>query len=131
MKEAIKKYFEEQILSDSALKEVYQENKLDECIKYITEKARKKLNGKSGAIEDSIVYKWARDFMLGDIEEEYKSKITQQKKEPENIPEENNQIEDTEEEADEAAEEEITEKQQGEDKKPAKENPEQQLLFDF
>lgn len=106
MKEAIKKYFEEQIIKDSALKEVYKENKLDDCIKYITEKTRKKLNGKSGAIEDSIVYKWARDFMLGDIEEEYKSKITPQKKEPAEPTEEVNQTEETTEETETATEEE-------------------------
>lgn len=68
MKEAIKKYFEEAIKTDEALAQVYDEKKLDKCMTYITDQARKHLGGKNGGIEDTIVYKWARDFMYGDIE---------------------------------------------------------------
>lgn len=68
MKNAIKAYFEELIQNDNAMKEVYSESKLDGCIKYITDMARKELKGASGAIKDEIVFKWARDFMLGDVE---------------------------------------------------------------
>ena len=67
MKDAIKKYFEEAIIDDEALKNAYDEKKLDDCIKYINDQARKYLKGKNGAIADEIVYKWARDFMYGDI----------------------------------------------------------------
>lgn len=67
MKDTIKKYFEEAIIDDEALKNAYDEKKLDDCIKYINDQARKYLKGKNGAIADEIVYKWARDFMYGDI----------------------------------------------------------------
>lgn len=72
MKEAIKKYFEEQIKVDAALAEVYQETKLEGCVSYIQKQARKQISGTAGFIADEVVYKWARDFMLGDIEEEKK-----------------------------------------------------------
>lgn len=72
MKEALKNYFEKAIAEDPALKEAYSEKKLDKCISYITSQARKHLSGKNGAIEDTVVYKWARDYMYGDIKEESK-----------------------------------------------------------
>lgn len=68
MKDAIKQYFEQAIVTDEALKNAYDEKKLDECIKYITEQAKKYLKGKNGAVADEVVYKWARDFMYGDFE---------------------------------------------------------------
>lgn len=67
MKDAIKKYFEEAILTDEALKNAYDEKKLDDCIKYINDQARSYLKGKNGAIVDEVVFKWGRDFMYGDI----------------------------------------------------------------
>lgn len=71
MKNAIKAYLERECMNDVALKSKYDENKLDGCIKYITEQARKRLNGKNGAIEDTTVYQWARHYILdGDSEME-------------------------------------------------------------
>lgn len=89
MKEAIKKYFEEAITTDEALKNAYDEKKLDDCIKYINDQARSYLNGKNGAIEDTVVYKWARDFMYGDIEKpaEVKEETKTIEKVAEEIPE--------------------------------------------
>ena len=78
MKTAIKKYLEKQIKNDSALSEKYDPKKLDKCSEYITDLAKKQLGGKPGYIEDAVVYKWARDFFLGDVPVEAK-------KEPEEI----------------------------------------------
>lgn len=69
MKKALKDYFEKVIEKDPALKKVYSEEKLDGAIKYITDNARKEIGGSSGFIKDELVYKWARDYMLGDIAE--------------------------------------------------------------
>lgn len=67
MKEAIKAYLEEAIKNDEALAKVYDESKLNACISYINEQARKELKGKNGAIKDDVVYHWARDFYFGDL----------------------------------------------------------------
>lgn len=75
MKNAIKNYFEELIKTDDSIKAVYQESKLDGCCSYIQEQARKKLNGKNGYVSDEVVYHWARDFMLGDIEKPVETEI--------------------------------------------------------
>lgn len=72
MKDVIKKYFEKAIETDEALKNVYDEKKLDACIKYIREQARKQAKNGCACIEDEVVYKWARDFMYGDIPAEEK-----------------------------------------------------------
>lgn len=66
-KERIKQYFEEAILTDEALKNVYDEKKLNDCWDYITKQAKKAATGNCACIEDAEVYKWARDFMYGDI----------------------------------------------------------------
>lgn len=68
--ERIKQYFEEQIKTDPALAEAYKESKLNDCWKYITSQAKASAKNGCAMIEDSVVYKWARDFMLGDIPQE-------------------------------------------------------------
>ena len=72
--ERIKAYFEEQIKTDPALAEAYKEEKLDKCWKYITSQARSHAKNGCAMIEDAQVYKWARDFMLGDVPEEVTEK---------------------------------------------------------
>ena len=67
MKKAIQKYLEKQIKNDPALAEKYDSKNLGKCVDYITDLAKKELHGKSGAIEDALVYKWSRDFFLGDV----------------------------------------------------------------
>ena len=64
MKEQIKKYLDEQVQKNSALAGKYDAERLDKCIDYITEEARKYLNGSNGYVEDALVYKWARDYYL-------------------------------------------------------------------
>lgn len=67
--ERIKAYFEEQLKTDPALAEAYKEEKLDKCWKYITSQAKSHAKNGCAMIEDAQVYKWARDFMLGDVPE--------------------------------------------------------------
>ena len=64
MKKIIQDYLEEQIAFDSALRDKYSASAMDKCIEYITEQARKELNGKSGAVEDEKVFHWAREYFL-------------------------------------------------------------------
>lgn len=74
MKQAIKTYLEEAIKTDEALSKVYDETKLDKCISYITDQARKELHGKNGAIADDVVFHWARDFYFGDLNTDTEAK---------------------------------------------------------
>lgn len=74
--ERIKAYFEEQIKTDPALAEAYKEEKLDKCWKYITSQAKSLAKNGCAMIEDAQVYKWARDFMLGDVPESKEEKQT-------------------------------------------------------
>lgn len=64
MKEAIKKYLEQAIIKDIALRTKYDEKRLEDCVKHINDNARKVLKGSNGFIEDEKVYKWARDFYV-------------------------------------------------------------------
>lgn len=73
--ERIKAYFEEQIKTDPALAEAYKEEKLDKCWKYIISQAKSHAKNGCAMIEDAVVYKWARDFMLGDVPEAKEEKI--------------------------------------------------------
>lgn len=68
--ETLKQYFEIAIETDPALKEVYDEKKLDECGKYINNRARKLASNNMAMVESSVVFKWARDFFYGDTEDE-------------------------------------------------------------
>ena len=68
--ETLKQYFEIAIETDPALKEVYDEKKLDECEKYINNRARKLATSNMAMVESSVVFKWARDFFYGDTEDE-------------------------------------------------------------
>lgn len=64
MKEIIKKYLERLCLTDEYLAGLYKEECLEGCIEYITNQARKKCEKgqNSIAIEDAVVFKWARDY---------------------------------------------------------------------
>lgn len=46
----------------------FDERKLGKCLDYITSEAKKVLNGKSGAIEDKVVFGWAVHFYDEQIE---------------------------------------------------------------
>lgn len=68
--QTLKQYFDIAIESDPALKAVYTESKLDECGKYISNRAKKLATDNIAMVESSVVFKWARDFFYGDTEEE-------------------------------------------------------------
>lgn len=77
MEQAIKAYLEDAIKTDPTLCATYNAKKIGECVKYITEQAKKYLNGKNGAVADEIVYKWARDFFI-DGETERQDNVTEE-----------------------------------------------------
>lgn len=90
MKEIIKKYLERQCLTDEYLAGLYKEERLEGCIEYITNQARKKCEKgqNSVAIEDTVVFKWARDYFtegefLRDEERKKKEQETTKKFEAE------------------------------------------------
>ena len=74
MDKVIKDYLEGQLAFDSALREKYSASMIDSCIEYITEQARKELNGKNGAIADEKVFHWARGFFVDGIAEKQEAK---------------------------------------------------------
>ena len=83
LKDSLKKYFDEEIKKDSALAEKYDFQKIAECESYVMGEAKKYLHSQNGAIEDVIVFKWARDFFIDGI----KTEETKETKEKSVIPE--------------------------------------------
>ena len=69
LKDSIKKYCEELAKSDVDFATHYNPEKLSACCNYITNQARKLAKGNCACVEDSVVYKWTRDFFYGDTEE--------------------------------------------------------------
>lgn len=83
--ERIKKYLEEAVLTDEALKAAYDPEKLPACWNYILSQGKKLAINNCAVVEDGIVYKWARDYMFGDISEEDKQKSEQIAKKASNV----------------------------------------------
>lgn len=73
--ELVKKYLDKQVETDTALKTVYDSTKIKDCFKYITELARKQAVNNCAMIEDSQVYKWARDYYLEELPKNTDKKI--------------------------------------------------------
>lgn len=69
LKDSIKKYCEELAKSDVDFATHYNPDKISACCNYITKQARKLAKGNCACVEDSVVYKWTRDFFYGDTEE--------------------------------------------------------------
>ena len=63
-KNRIKKYLEEQIKEDAALKELYRPEKIDDCYNFIKDDVKATGCGSSATIDDAIVFKMARDYYL-------------------------------------------------------------------
>jgi hypothetical protein len=61
---AVKRYLDEQSENDDCLRSFYIPSKIKDCFKYITEQARKEAVSGCAMIEDSVVYKWARDYYI-------------------------------------------------------------------
>ena len=82
--EKVIQYFKEQIKKDIALAKVFDESKIDECEKYVRNQAQKQAVKGCAVIEDAVVYKWSRDFYLGDTEEpkEVVTKTTERNEKP-------------------------------------------------
>ncbi|SEP83407.1 PcfK-like protein [Treponema bryantii] len=73
--EVVKRYLEEQIQKDEALRTLYVPSKIKDCFKYITSEARKKAVGQCAMIEYAIVFKWARDYYLEVLPKEAEKKV--------------------------------------------------------
>lgn len=63
----VKDYLEQQIKSDNALKSLYVPSKIKDCFHYITNLAKEKAVNGCAMIEDSQVFKWARDYYLDEL----------------------------------------------------------------
>ena len=61
---AVKKYLDDLSEKDECLKTLYVPSKIKDCFKYITEQARKQAVNNCAMVEDSVVYKWARDYYI-------------------------------------------------------------------
>lgn len=62
--ERVKKYLEEQIQNDEALRTLYAPSKIKDCYQYITAEAEKKASLGSYFANDVEVWKWARDYFI-------------------------------------------------------------------
>lgn len=58
----LESYLTEQAKRDEAFAAKFDSKKMGACVRYVVDKARKHLKGRNGAVEDTAVYKWARDF---------------------------------------------------------------------
>lgn len=70
LNDSIKKYCEELAKSDVDFATHYNPDKIAACCNYITNQARKLAKNNCACVEDSVVYKWARDYFYGDTEEQ-------------------------------------------------------------
>ena len=88
--EIIKRYLEEQIKQDAALRALYVPSKIKECFNFIKSQAQKKAVNGCAMIEDAQVFKWARDYYLGDLPktaDKETVEVVQKKAEEEKKPE--------------------------------------------
>lgn len=88
LKDSIKKYCEELAKSDVDFATHYNQDKISACCNYITNQARKLAKNNCACVEDSVVYKWARDFFYGDTEESAVSQDETSDDEEENLEDE-------------------------------------------
>lgn len=65
--EIIKKYLDEQSTKDEALRALYVPAKIKDCFAYIKSEAKKQAKNGCAMIEDSVVFKWARDYYLEEL----------------------------------------------------------------
>ena len=61
---AVKKYLDDLSEKDECLKTFYIPSKIKDCFKYVEEQARKQAVNNCAMVEDSVVYKWARDYYI-------------------------------------------------------------------
>ena len=130
LKEALEAYLTEQASKDSAFAEKFNPEKMSACVTYVTNQARKHLQGRNGSVEDATVYKWARDF-FNDGEAEKAEKDETQKTEAPETP-----VQPKVKSWEQAKEELEAKKHKAKKKKPAakpakEESGPKQLSFDF
>lgn len=80
MQEKIKQHLEERCKVDPCMAEKFNPEQLDDCWEFIVSMARDMAKDESAiAIEDDIVYKWARDYFIeGKAEMEAKRKAEEE-----------------------------------------------------
>ena len=69
-KNRIKAYLEEQIKEDAALRELYRAEKIDDCYDFIKNAVKATGCGSSASVEDTIIFKMARDYYLDILQKE-------------------------------------------------------------
>lgn len=63
----VKKYMDEQVQRDEALRTLYVPSKIKDCFEYVREQAKKMAVNGCAMVEDSLVFKWARDYYLEEL----------------------------------------------------------------
>lgn len=71
---AVKKYLDEQLEKDECLRGLYVPGRIKDCFKYITSQAKKQAVNSCAMVEDSVVYKWARDYYIEELPKEKNKK---------------------------------------------------------
>ena len=65
--EIVKRYLDEQSTKDEALRALYVPSKIKNCFEYIRAQAKKQAKNGCAMVEDSVVYKWTRDYYLEEL----------------------------------------------------------------
>lgn len=64
---AVKRYLDGQSENDECFRTLYIPSKIKECFSYITGLAKKHAVNNCAMIEESVVYKWARDYYIEEL----------------------------------------------------------------
>ena len=75
--EAVKWYLDRQAENDEFLRTLYVPSRIKDCFKYITGQARKMAVNGCAVVEDSVVFKWARDYYLEELPKEGKDGVSE------------------------------------------------------
>ena len=75
---AVKRYLDDLSEKDECLKMLYVPSKIKDCFKYISEQARKYAVNNCAIVENTVVYKWARDYYIEILPKEAKKDTVQQ-----------------------------------------------------
>ena len=63
----VKRYLDDQAQRDDALRSLYVPSKIKDCFEYVKEQAKKMAVDGCAMVEDSLVFKWARDYYLEEL----------------------------------------------------------------
>jgi len=70
---AVKRYLDEQSEKDDCLRALYVPGRIKDCFKYIVSQAKKQAHNNCAMIEDTVVYKWARDYYTEELPKDKKT----------------------------------------------------------